>query len=183
MDHNQNKLEDPGRLAELNPNGTLKKIGLGERDVVCDIGAGSGIFTISAAQITRNSVFALEVNDEFLGIIREKADREKLTNIIPDKVTDFHYDIGTESVDLVILVTVLHEIDKKAALLTEIKRILKSTGKLAIIEFHKKQTPIGPPVPHRISKDEVLKICSDFDFYKSGEFDLGDNFYCIVLNS
>ncbi len=69
MDHQQNKLENPERLAELSPKETLMKIGLGEQDVICDIGSGSGIFTIPAAQITANTVFALDINNEFLDII------------------------------------------------------------------------------------------------------------------
>jgi|GEM_PF-2602649 len=69
MDHKQNKLENPDRLAELSPKETLMRIGLGEQDIICDIGAGSGIFTIPAARITANTVFALDINDEFLDII------------------------------------------------------------------------------------------------------------------
>lgn len=183
MKNTQNKLENPERLIELDPEGTLKKIGLGENDVVFDIGAGSGIFTIAAAKITNNSVYALDINDEFLEIIKAKANNEKLFNIKTMKVLDTHYDIGAELVDLVILVTVLHEIENKDALLSELKRIIKNTGKIAIIEFRKQQTPMGPPVERRVGKDEVIKMCGRYGFNKSDEFDLGNNFYCIVLVS
>ncbi len=182
MKYKHNKLENPERLAELSPKGTLKRIGLGECSVLCDIGAGSGIFTIPAAKITNNTVFALEVNDEMLEIIVEKAKNEKLSNINTMKVTGDRYDIKSDTVDFVILVTVLHEIANKDALLTELKRIIKSSGKLAIIEFHKEKTPMGPPVSHRIGKDEIIKICGKYGFSMSDEFDLGGNFFCIVLN-
>lgn len=183
MSRKQSKLENPRRLVELKPEITLKKIGLGESDVLCDIGAGSGVFTIPAAKITNNSVIALEISDELLEIIKEKAKSQNLSHISTIKVTDDQYDIEEETVDFVILVTVLHEIEKKDALLSEIKRILKSTGKLAIIEFHKQQTPMGPPVSHRIGKEEVVTICGGYGFNVFDEFDLGDNFYCILLNT
>jgi len=183
MDHKQNKLENPERLAELSPKETLMRIGLGEQDIICDIGAGSGIFTIPAARITKNTVFALEINDEFLAVIMGKAAIEDLPNIIAMKVTGDHYDIRPDTVNVVILVTVLHEIEDKSALLTECKRIMKSKAKLAVIEFHKHQTPMGPPVTHRLDKEEVIEMCGTCGFKRTVEFDLGENLYCLLLES
>ncbi len=180
MNHRQNKLENSARLADLSPQETLLKIGLGEHDIMCDIGAGSGIFTVPAARITKNAVYAIEINDEFIDIINEKARSEKLSNIKTLRVSDDHYDLDTASVDLAVLVTVFHEIDQKEPVLAEIKRVLKSTGKLAFIEFHKRETPMGPPVEHRISREEVIRICGANGFLVLNEFDVGDNFYCIV---
>ena len=181
MNHRQNKLENSARLADLSPQETLLKIGLGEHDIMCDIGAGSGIFTVPAARITKNAVYAIEINDEFIDIINEKARSEKLSNIKTLRVSDDHYDLDTASVDLAVLVTVFHEIDQKEPVLAEIKRVLKSTGKLAFIEFHKRETPMGPPVEHRISREEVIRICGANGFLVLNEFDVGDNFYCIVM--
>lgn len=181
MNHRQNKLENPARIADLSPRETLVKIGLGEQDIICDIGAGSGIFTIPAARITENTVYAIEINDEFIDIINEKACRENLSNIKTVKVIDDRYNLDTASVDMAVLVTVFHEMDQKESVLTEIKRILKSTGKLAFIEFHKRDTPMGPPVDHRISREEVIRISEANGFRVLGEFDVGDNFYCIVM--
>jgi len=183
MEHRQNKLENPERIAELSPKETLMRIGLGEQDIICDIGAGSGIFTIPAARITVNTVFALDINDEFLAVINEKAAVQNLPNIITMKVTGDHYDIEAGTVDVVILVTVLHEIDDKGALLAEFKRIMKNKAKLAIIEFHKCQTPMGPPSAHRLGKEEVDEMCGAFGFVKTVEFDLGDNLYCLLFES
>ena len=181
--HLQDKLESPERLAELSPKETLTKIGLGEHDVVCDIGAGTGIFTISAAQITNNTVFALDINDELLEIIQEKAKNLQLPNIKTMKVTGNRYDIEAGSVDFIILVTVLHEIENKDALLTEVKRIMKSTAKLAIIELHKKPTPVGHPAPPRLDPDEVTTMCKGVGLTPVNEFNLGDDHYCVVLNA
>jgi ubiquinone/menaquinone biosynthesis C-methylase UbiE len=183
MKHLQSKFENPERLIELNPEGTLKKIGIRENDVVVDIGAGSGVFAIPAAKITNNFVYALEINEKFLEIINVKAKNEKLTNIKTMVVSDSHYDIGPNLVDLVILVTVFHEIDKKDDLLCELRRITKNTGKIAIIEFKKQQTSMGPPVSHRVSKDEVVSMFDKYGFIQSTEFSLGNNLYCIVFES
>jgi Methylase involved in ubiquinone/menaquinone biosynthesis len=179
----QSKLENTARLAELNPHETLKRIGLKRGDAVCDIGAGSGIFTIAAAKLTDNTVYALDINEELLQVIREKANNEKLGNVLAFKVNGFSYDIAGGSVDIAVMVTVLHEIEEKDELLTEIKRILKKNGKLAVIEFHKTKTPLGPPEDDRVSREEVLSLCQKHGFMMEDSFDLGVNLYCFVFNA
>ncbi len=77
----QIKLENQIRVNELDPFGTLKRIDIDSNDVICDIGAGSGIFTVPAAKLTRNQVYALETDHEMLEIIKEKAKNEGLANI------------------------------------------------------------------------------------------------------
>jgi ubiquinone/menaquinone biosynthesis C-methylase UbiE len=181
MNNNQIKLENPVRLEELNPTNTLKKIGLQENHILCDIGAGSGIFTIPAARITRKEVYALDINDEMLSIISRKAEAESITNIELIKVKDDHFEIMDNSIDIALLVTVLHEIQNPAVFLTEIKRILKNNGQIAVIEFHKRDTPIGPPINHRMGKDEVTDQLKNIGFIVHKDFDLGDNFYCLVF--
>lgn len=181
MNRKQMKLEDPQRIKELNPLGTLQRIGIGGNHVVCDVGAGSGIFTIPAATLTSNTVFALEVDKAMLNLIEEKAQQNALTNIRLIEVRDDRYDIDNDSVDIVLLVTVLHEIDNKAAMLGEIHRVLKDEGKFAVIEFHKGETPKGPPTHLRLDKTEVEAIAGKNGFAKIDSFDLEENMYCLVF--
>jgi ubiquinone/menaquinone biosynthesis C-methylase UbiE len=179
--HKQNKLENPVRLTELNPIDTLNKIGMKANDAICDIGAGSGIFTIPAARITTNKVYALEISDEMLSIIKEKANTEGINNIELVKVNDNNLNMEDGSIDIAIMVTVLHEIDQPTELLKEVKRILKDNGKIAVIEFHKRETPMGPPVEHRMYKEDVIKYLKAIDYIVQKDFDLGDNFNCLVF--
>jgi ubiquinone/menaquinone biosynthesis C-methylase UbiE len=172
----QMKFENPARLQELNPAETLLRIGLQNGQVVCDIGAGSGIFTIPAALMTDQAVIALEINEELIPIIIEKACSQGLSNIQAIKVQGSNFTLQTGSVDLVLLVTVFHEIDDKALFHQEVWRILNDYGKVAVIEFHKRETPMGPPLPHRISQDAILAHFADSGFYLKDKFQLF-NFY------
>lgn len=181
MQNKQLKLENPRRLAELNPTETLMRIGLLDNHTVCDIGAGSGIFTLPAARLTKNKVYALEISAEMLSVIGDKAQAEGATNIELAKVKGDHFDLADHSIDLALMVTVLHEIEDKAVMLAEINRILKDTGRLAIIEFHKQETPMGPSLSHRISQAETIDTLNCAGFVKFDSFDLGDNFYCVVF--
>lgn len=181
MQNRQLKFESSARLSELKPAETLKRIGLMDSHILCDIGAGSGIFTLPGAKMTQNTVYALEKSEEMLSIIRDKIRNENISNITLIKVEDERFAIADHSVDLALLVTVLHEITDKSVFLTEIKRILKDTGKLAIIEFHKQETPMGPPVDHRISKDETQRELEAVGLKKLDFYDLGDNYYCMIF--
>ena len=78
MNHNANRFENPERLAELSPAKTLIKIGLEDGMTLCDIGAGSGIFSVAAAKITTAKVFATDINPEMLSVIAEKANAQGL---------------------------------------------------------------------------------------------------------
>lgn len=182
MNNRQIKYENPIRLAELKPMETLKRIGVKADHVICDIGAGSGVFTIPAAELTKNKVFALDINDEMLSIINEKAKNQGLTHIELIQVKGDQFDLPDQIADCVILCTVLHEISDKTVFLKEIRRILKNNGILVIIEFHKQQTPMGPPISNRLGKDELRGILKITEFAISEEFDLGDNLYCATYS-
>lgn len=177
----QMKLENPTRMEELKPEDTLRRIGLQENHVLSDIGAGSGIFAIPAAKITSNTVYALDINEDMLSLINDKAKREGITNIETVKVENEHFNLDSHTVDIAILVTVFHEIDNKSLFLSEVKRILNGDGKIAVIEFHKRNTPMGPRFEHRLGKGDLIKCFEDIEFVPYREFDLGENFYCLVF--
>jgi ubiquinone/menaquinone biosynthesis C-methylase UbiE len=172
------KLESPQRAKALSPEETLKKIGLDGSETICDIGAGSGLFARAAARMTSGPVYALDIDAEILEKLREKAETEGLANIKPVAISDFSYPLASNSIDLVLMVTVLHEIDQKDLLLTEIRRILKPSGRVVIVEFRKEDTPMGPPPVHRIAADAVKALFTGNGFDLLQDFLVGDDFYC-----
>jgi len=177
------KMESPIRLEELRPAETLIRIGLRQNHTLCDIGAGSGVFNVTAAMITYNKVYALEIDQQMLKIIEKKAQEFDLPNIVPLHVDSDDLDIEEHSVDIALMVTVLHELPNKSAYLTNLKRFLSEQARIGIIEFHKKQTPLGPPVEHRLSKVEIKDLFAGIGFAAIDNFDLGENFYCLVFTA
>lgn len=182
--HKLERLENPRRVQELNPTETLKRLGLRRGQTVCDIGAGTGIFALAAAALTDGMVYALETDDDMIAAIREKAEKADQNNVKAVKVDDSgtRFDLPDAAVDLVLIVTVLHEIDDKALFLDEVKRIMKSDGRLALIEFHARPTPFGPPLEIRIASEsaEALLLSAGLDLVE--RFDLGNNYYCLVFS-
>jgi ubiquinone/menaquinone biosynthesis C-methylase UbiE len=171
------KFENPARLDELKPGATLTRVGLTDGDVFCDIGAGTGIFTVEAAKITRNTIYTIDTSDDMLKMIADKIAKQGFNHVVLINPKGFLYPIADNECDVVLMSTVIHEIDDKASLLNEIHRILKPQGKLVIIEFYAKQTPIGPPVDHRISEEMLKEIASQYGFVRVNQSGLGENFY------
>jgi len=175
------KFENPSRMKELSPYETLKKIGFSDGMTLCDIGAGTGIFSFPAADISKEKIFALDVMEDMVELLRKRALDKKVNNVEALKVYSKELPVESGTCDMALMVTVMHEIDDKLFMLSEVKRILKDDGKLFIVEFHKKRTPIGPPEEHRISEDQLKAIGSEGDFEFVEKFSMGENFYGIVF--
>lgn len=177
------KFENSIRIAELNPRNTLIKAGFKENMILSDIGAGTGIFSFPAAKISSNDIYALEISDSMIELLNNRTTEQNTKNLIIKKVDSNVLPLDNNSCDMAIMVTVLHEIEDKEYMLNEIKRVLKEKGRLMIIEFHKRKTPMGPPIDHRLSEEYIEEICNDNQLKTIEKFSLGDNFYCAVFES
>jgi len=177
MSNKISKLENPIRLLELNPEETLKSVGFEEGMVLCDIGAGTGIFSVPAARISKNIIYALELSEEMIEIIENKKEKFVLSNLETKKVDSDILPLNDETCDFALLVTVFHEINQKEKMLKEIHRILKYNGKFIMIEFHKKETSMGPPMEYRISSEFVKEICESNGFKELETKSMGENLY------
>ena len=61
------------------------------------------------------------------------------------------------SVDLIYLSNVFHGFTREelTGFLAEVDRLLRPDGTLAVVEFVKKETPVGPPLEIRFSPEEL----------------------------
>ncbi|MEN8906225.1 MAG: class I SAM-dependent methyltransferase [Clostridiales bacterium] len=175
------KFENNKRLTELNPKNTLLKAGFNNNMVLCDIGAGTGIFSFPATEISNKNIYALEISDTMIQLLENRIIERNINNIIVKKVSDDILPLDKNSCDIVTLVTVFHEIKNKDMMINEIRRVLKEKARLMIIEFHKQKTPMGPPIEHRISEEQLYELFKNNNFKIADKFILGDNFYCAVF--
>jgi ubiquinone/menaquinone biosynthesis C-methylase UbiE len=104
---------------------------------VLDVGCGPGRFTIplSIAVGPSGQVTALDVQNEMLTRVQEKARQRGLENIVYLNVAADSGALQSEQFDRSVLATVLGEIPQKLAALQEIYRALKPHGILAITEL------------------------------------------------
>lgn len=171
---NMKKLDSAWRREVLPPEETLKILGLTAADTVADIGCGIGYFTIPASKISKdNSIYALDTSQEMLDYLGQN---NSSTNIILVNTDAYDFKINDSIVDFALLVNVFHEIDDKKTFIKEIVRILKPGGRLAVIEWQKKDTGKGPDKNHRIAPNELKEILKqNFNAIKTVDF--GEYFY------
>lgn len=106
---------------------------------VLDFGCGPGFFTIEIAKMLGQSgkVIATDIQDGMLEKIKKKIKGTSLEqNIELHKCSD-RIDI-TEKIDFIIAFYVIHEVPNQNNLFEELKSILKTNGKILIVEpkFH-----------------------------------------------
>ncbi|MFA6324939.1 MAG: class I SAM-dependent methyltransferase [Candidatus Paceibacterota bacterium] len=121
------------------PVKNLKQFGLGENMIVADLGAGTGFYSILAAKmVPHGKVYAIEIQKDFLGIVKNKIKDANIKNI--DCFLGNIEKIGgtllaSDIIDAVIVSNVLSQIENKDKFIEEIKRILKDSGKVLLVDW------------------------------------------------
>lgn len=180
---NKNKLDNPERRKIMPPEVTLEKLHLQKGDIVADVGCGIGYFSIPAAVIVgeMGKVYAMDISDEMLKEVQERAEVNNVANIEMVKTLENSLLVADESITYAFICNVLHETENVSNFLEEVKRVLVGKGKLAIIEWIKQESHIGPPMNHRIAEEELLNILNNMNFKVIEKIDISNEFYGIVV--
>ena len=152
-----------------------------------DVASGKGSYSLAVSDIIspQGSVFAVDLWAEGIEMLKATAKERGIDNI-----TTFVSDVGRKipvqdrSIDVCLIATALHDfvedrIDQ--GVLTEIARVVKPTGILAIMEFKKIDGPPGPPIHIRLSPAEVADRLAPYGFKKERSVDVGPYNYLIML--
>jgi len=132
-------LDTPLRRLFQNPGKILKPF-VSKGMTVLDFGCGPGFFSMEIAKILQRSgkVIAADLQEGMLEKVSEKIKGTALEQSIEIHKCE-NTKIGiTEKVDLILAFWVIHEVPNPEMLFDEFKSILKSDGKLFLIEpkFH-----------------------------------------------
>jgi len=132
-------LDNPIRRLIHNPQKILGEY-IEPGQTVLDVGCGSGTFSIAMAKMVGESgkVIAVDVQEEMLKIVREKAAQQGLESRIVTHKSDLDRIGISEMVDFALAFYMVHEVPNAEAFLKEIVSVLKPNGKLLIVEpmFH-----------------------------------------------
>jgi len=150
-------LERPERDAEENTGTAIRALQIQRDQVVADIGAGSGYYTVrmAAAVGAGGKVYATDIQPGMLDILRRRLTREGLTNVetvlgLPDDPK-----LPSATLDLALMVDVYHELESPQVFVRRLRAALKPTGRLVLLEYRKEdpRVPIRPE--HKMSIAEV----------------------------
>lgn len=111
---------------------------------ILDYGAGSGSYSIPAAQRVgpTGKVYAADIHPLAINEIRKKADMKRLMNV-HIILTDCKTELPDASIDVVLLFYVLHDFKNPDLIIKELDRVLKPMGLLSVID-------------HKFDKEKVI---------------------------
>jgi ubiquinone/menaquinone biosynthesis C-methylase UbiE len=168
-------------------NFILNKISLSEREVIAELGCGNfGYFVFPAARLIgdKGKLFAVDILKNTLEEIKKRAFQENLKQIetIWSNLEIFKgTKIESSSLDKALLINILHQSNKKADILRESVRLLKSGGKLLIIEWKSIDTPIGPDHKNRVSKQVIKEAGPKLGLILEDDFEVGPYHYGLIF--
>jgi ubiquinone/menaquinone biosynthesis C-methylase UbiE len=180
--HGHRSGRGPSSYRMHDPEQVFHALDLQPGDVFLDLGCGAGDYSIRAAQeVTRAGiVYALDCREETIKGLAEEIARQELdnVNVLLADVTEA-IPLEDASVDLALMATSLHAMDIPAVakkLFPEIKRLVRSGGRLAILECKKEAMPFGPPMSHRIAPNELEDLIVPYGFDRKDYLELGPNY-------
>jgi len=148
------EFDNPERDAWQKPDEILDALHLAPASSVADIGAGTGYFSVRiATRIPDGKIFAADIEPDMVRYLDERAKREHLSNIIPVQASADAANLP-EPVDIVLVVDTYHHIGNRTEYFAKLKSLLRSGGRLAIVDF-KSDSPSGPPLQYRIPPERV----------------------------
>lgn len=150
--------ENPERDEYQQPSKVIEFIGPVDGIKIMDLGAGSGYFTFRLAEAGAK-VIAADVNDEFQNYIRTKINEYNLDSL-GIELRKIPYDsplLERNEVNKVLLVNTYHHIENRKDYFSKVKDGLKDDGELVVIDYFKKDIPVGPPKGHKISREVVIR--------------------------
>jgi ubiquinone/menaquinone biosynthesis C-methylase UbiE len=144
-------LEDPSRDEWQKPHEVVYALGLKGTETVADIGAGTGYFARRFAHHA-GKVYAVDIDARLLDGVARQAPAN-LTTILasPDDPR-----LPDGSVDTIFLCDVLHHVEHRPAYYARLARALRKGGRIVIVDFHKREMPIGPPPEMKLPDTGVI---------------------------
>jgi ubiquinone/menaquinone biosynthesis C-methylase UbiE len=150
--------DDPARAAWQKPEELVAALGLRRGQCVADLGAGTGYFSrlLSAAVGPTGTVLAVDPEPNFVAHLRERAEREGSANVVPVLASLDNPRLPAGIVDTVLIVDTYHHIDDRVAYFRRLRQALRGPGRIAIVDWQKRELPVGPEMDHKLAREQVV---------------------------
>ncbi len=166
-------LDRPERAEGLRIDEVIARIGLEPGDVVADIGAGAGTFSLPFARAVSpgGTVYAVEVDAELVDYIDAKAAGEGVENLegVLGEFTDPA--LPTREIDVAFFHDVLHHVEDRAGYIENLARYIGPDGRVVIIEGAGHNARPDQSEMH-MTREQVTGWMADVGFEPSEAHDL-----------
>ena len=185
VEHWQSVFDDPAREAWQKPAQVVAALQLRPGMRVADLGAGTGYFLgrLSAEVGPTGTVLAVEPEPAMVAHLRSRAEREETDNVVPILASFDNPRLPAESTDLILVVDTYHHIDDRRTYLRRLHRFLKRGGRVAFFDWYKKPLPEGPPLAHKLARQQVVEEMTASGFELVEQLDFLPYQYFLIFQS
>jgi len=171
------RFDDPARDMWQLPDRVISALDLRRGQIVADIGAGTGYFSVRLAKSKASpKVYAADIEPSMVSYLRERATKEGLNNVIAVQAAADQPNLP-EPVDLILIVDTYHHIGDREAYFRRLAKSIKPGGRAVIIDF-KPDSPEGPPKEFRFPVEQFksemgkagYKLAAQHDFLPRQQF-------------
>lgn len=150
------KLESPERAAWQKPDELVSALRLPPGAVAADVGAGPGYFTLRLARAVgpAGTVFGLDVEPRMTELLSRRAQQAGLANVVP-VLAPGGDGLPPRPCDLILIVNAFHHFPDGPGYLARLASALAPGGRIALVEFHEGELPVGPPPGHKVTRAQL----------------------------
>jgi ubiquinone/menaquinone biosynthesis C-methylase UbiE len=168
------------------PARNVDALGIEPGMLVADFGAGSGAYVLAIGEALKGdgTIYAIDIQKDLLKRIKNETHQRGFDNveiIWGDLEVPRGTKIADRRLDYVIISNLLFQLTDKKAPLREAWRILKPTGKLAIIDWSESFGGLGPIDDHVVSKQDAFELAHSCGFDLVHEIEAGAHHYGLVF--
>lgn len=168
------------------PHTNVSVFGIEHGMQIADFGSGSGHYVLAMAEHLSGSghVYAIDVQRDLLKRTQNEATKRGLKNVAviwADLEAHRSSKIADRHLDIVLISNLLFQVENKEALFIEAHRILKSTGRLVVIDWSESWGGMGPIKSEVVKKETAFAYARDNGFEFLRDFPAGAHHYGLIF--
>ena len=169
-----------------NPEKNLLQFGISDGMHVADFGVGNGFYAILLSERVGESgkVFCIDVQNDLLHKLSVEAAEKALHNmefIWSDIEKEKGSTLKKETIDTVLIANTLFQVEKKKEVAEEAHRILRSKGRVLLVEWADSFAGMGPHKDRVVKKEDAQSIFEKAGFTFDREIDAGEHHYGLIF--
>jgi ubiquinone/menaquinone biosynthesis C-methylase UbiE len=171
----------------LDVNYILEKAQVKANMAVADLGCGTlGHFVFPVAKIVgeHGRVYAVDILHTALETIDRRIKLDQIKNIetVWSNLEIFQATkIESGKLDIGMLLNTLYLSHKRTEIMRESIRMIKTGGRLLVVEWEGSDIPFGPPIEERVKKDQLINSALKLGLQLEEEFIAGQYHYGLVF--
>ncbi len=127
-------------------------------------------------------MYAVDISPDMIRHLNQRIHEAGLSNI-STILAPPNNPLLPRPVDRVLFVNVWHHIENQPGYLTLLKKALKPGGQIVMIDFHKRDLPVGPPPAMRIAREDLIRQMQENGFKVRAEHTLLPYQYFVIFEA